>query len=90
MTGVWRHAVEVAYVESEERVALLDLDRLDELPVVLTDSGAAIWLAVDGRRTDERIVSAVAEGFGAEVDQIAAQVRAFLQDLASRRLISRA
>ena len=90
MTAIWRHKDEIAVVSSQGRAVVLDLDRLDLLPVVLTDTAAAIWEAVDGECGDEAVVSRVADEFGVDADEVRAQILAFLVDLAARDLIVRA
>ncbi len=90
MTAIWRHKAEIAVVSSQGRAVVLDLDRLDLLPIVLTDTAAAIWQAVDGERGDEAVVSRVADEFEVDADEVRAQILAFLDDLAARDLIVRA
>jgi Coenzyme PQQ synthesis protein D (PqqD) len=85
----WRHADELAEVVTDGRVALLDLTRLNEPPVVLTHSAAAIWDAVDGRRDEDAVVTRVAEGFDVPAAEIREHVSAFLEDLASCHLLAR-
>ena len=89
MNAVWNIGEEVAWVDEADRVALLDLERLDRPPVVLTDTSAVIWLCVDGRSTDEEIVTQVAAAYEVNPDEIREQVLAFLGDLAQRDLIVR-
>lgn len=90
MSAIWRHKDEIAVVSSDNRAVVLDLDRLDLLPVVLTDTAAAIWEAVDGERGAEAVVSRVADEFEVNAEEVRAQVLAFLDDLAARDLIVRA
>ena len=58
-------------------------------PSVLTDTSAVIWLYIDGRSTDEEIVTQVAAAYEVNPDEIREQVLAFLGDLAQRHLIVR-
>ena len=90
MTAIWRHKAEIAVVSSQGRAVVLDLDRLDLLPIVLTVTAAAIWQAVDGERGDEAVVSRVADEFEVDADEVRAQILAVLDDLAARDLIVRA
>jgi len=90
MKQVWVRKDELAFVESADRLVVLDLDRLDELPLVLTGSAAAVWSAIDGSRDEEGICAEVAEGFGVETDEVRAHVSEFLGDLAGRDLITSA
>ena len=90
MSAKWRVGPEVAWVDDEgDRVAVLDLDRLDQQPVVLTESSAVIWLCIDGTSTDEDLVTRVAAEYEVNPDAIREQVLAFLGDLAERHLIVR-
>jgi hypothetical protein len=89
--SAWRIGPEVAWVDGEgERVALLDLDRLDEPAVVLAETSAVIWLCIDGTSADEQIVTQVAAAYEVNPDEIREQVLAFLGDLEQRHLIVRA
>ena len=91
MSTAWRSVPEVAWVDSEhDRVAVLDLDRLEEPAVVLTDTSAVIWRCLDGTSTDEQIVTQVAAAYEVNPDDIREQVFAFLGDLEQRHLIVRA
>ena len=82
---------EVAWVDGEDdRVAVLDLDRLEDPAVVLTDTSAVIWRCLDGTSTDEQIVTQVAAAYEVNPDDIREQVFAFLGDLEQRHLIVRA
>jgi hypothetical protein len=85
-----QHSNRVAWVGEEDRVVVLHLDRLEELPVVLSGSGAAIWHAVDAADDVTDTVGTVAEAFGVQPEDVEADVRAFLEDLAGRGLITRA
>lgn len=92
MSPAWRIGPEVAWVDGDgeaARVAVLDLDRLGQPPVVLTDSSAVIWLCIDGASTDEALVTRVAAEYEVNPDAIREQVLAFLGDLAERHLIVR-
>jgi hypothetical protein len=90
MSAVWRVGPEVAWVDGEVgRVAILDLDRLQEPAVVLTDTSAVIWMCIDGTSTDDGIVTQVAAEYEVNEDEIREQVLSFLGDLAERHLIVR-
>ena len=89
MSAVWRIGPEVAWTDGGERVAILDLDRLDQPPFVLTESSAVIWLSIDGTATHDEIVTQVAAAYEVNPDEIREQVLAFLGDLAERHLIVR-
>jgi hypothetical protein len=89
VSDVWRHKDEVAVVAGENRVVVLDLDRLDQAPVVLTDSAAVIWQLVDGRRGDDAVVREVAEWFEVSEDEVRHHVLGYLEELAARDLLVR-
>ena len=79
---------DLAWVEGAGgRVVVLDLERLSEPPRVLADTAASIWRVVDGQRTEEQIVSVVAEAYGLEPAQIRDDVRAFLTELGELGLV---
>jgi hypothetical protein len=82
-----RRKEELGVVESEYRAVLLDLDHMNEPPLILTASAAAIWWHVDGRNSEQDIVRKVARMFGLRGAEIADEVREFLKDLAQRELI---
>ena len=89
MSPVWGIGPEVAWVDEADRVALLDLDRLDQPAVVLTDTSAVIWLCIDGTASEDEIVTQVAAEYEVNEAAIREQVLAFLGDLAQRHLIVR-
>ena len=86
----WRHADNVALVSAADRVAVVDLSRLDEPPVILTGTAAVIWESVDGAGDDEAVAARVAAVYDVRVDQIRDEVLTFLQHLAACQLLSRA
>jgi hypothetical protein len=83
-TVVWRHATGTAYVESPERVVVVDLDHLDLPPYVFEGSAAQIWACVDGERSEAQIVADLADAYDAAAEVVAPDVRAFVERL--RRL----
>ena len=84
---VWQHAETLAVIESDDRVALLDLKRPSDPPRVLEGSAAAIWKAVDGERPVSDVVDAVAEAFEVEASDVRGDVQDFLGSLASAGLL---
>jgi hypothetical protein len=84
---VWRHADTTAYVESPERVVVLDLDHLDIPPYVFEGSAAQVWMCVDGDRTETEIVDDLAEAYDVPVDVVTPDVRDFVDRLRELRLI---
>jgi Coenzyme PQQ synthesis protein D (PqqD) len=78
---VWRRATSTAYVETPERVVVLDLDHLDLPPYVFEGSAAQIWACLDGVRTEADVAHDLAHAFDAPVDQVAHDVRGFVDRL---------
>lgn len=80
---------DLAVVETgEQRVAMLDLRRLAEPPMVLEGVAAVIWHLLDGTRTEDEVVSEVAGLAGLQPADVAADVGAFLADLGRRDLLA--
>ncbi len=84
---VWRRATSAAYVETTERVAVLDLDHPDRAPYVFEGSAAQVWACIDGDRTESEIVTDLAEAFEAPVEVVTADVRQFVDGLLGLGLI---
>jgi len=84
---VWGHATSAAYVESPERVVVLDLAHPDLPPYVFEGSGAQIWACVDGDRTEDEIVADLAEAFEIPVEVVGPDVRRFLDRLRELGLV---
>ena len=84
---VWRRAAATAYVETPERVVVLDLDHLDRSPYVFEGSAAQVWACIDGDRTESEIVRDLAEAFQAPAEVVAADVRQFVARLRDLGLI---
>jgi hypothetical protein len=84
---VWRRATGTAYVDSPERVVVLDLEHLDRAPYVFEGSAAQVWACVDGDRTESDIVTDLAEAFQIPVEVVTADVRQFVDRLADLGLI---
>lgn len=89
MDAVWAHCRHVAWVDSEDRVVLLDLSASVDEPRILSDSGSSIWRSIDGKRDDAAIVDAIAAAYGLEPDEVRADVYAFLEELSSLGLVER-
>lgn len=91
MTGAapaWRHRPTVAAVGDAARTVLLDLDDPAHPPRILVGPAAAVWHAVDGRRTTAELCAHVAEEFGLTADAVAPDVEAFLGQLATEALVT--
>ena len=84
---MWRRATSTAYVESEGRVVVLDLDHLDLPPYVFEGTAAAIWACLDGDRTEDEIIDDLAEAYEVEASVVAADVRRFVDRLRGLGLV---
>ena len=84
---VWRRATSTAYVESPERVVVVDLDHLALPPYVFEGSAAQIWLRVDGERSEAQIVTDLAHAYDVPADVVAPDVRDFVQRLRGLGLV---
>jgi len=86
----WRKSENLAVVESEGqpgggRFAILDLD--GSQPVVLTDSAAGIWRALDEPGTAAEVAERVAADYGMPAAEIVDQVGTFLHALRAQGLV---
>ena len=86
-TTVWRRATSTAYVESPERVVVLDLDDPGHAPYVFEGPAAQVWACVDGDRTEAEIVDDLAEAFGVSAEVVAHDVRGFVDQLVELGLV---
>ena len=84
---VWRHADAAAYVESPERVVVVDLDHLELAPYVFEGSAGQIWMCVDGDRTETEIVTDLAEAYDVPAEVVTPDVRQFVDRLRDLGLI---
>jgi hypothetical protein len=84
---VWRRATSAAYVESEGRVVVLDLEHLDHPPYVFEGSAAHVWASLDGERSEEEIVTSLAGTFQAPAEVVAVDVRQFVDRLRQLGLV---
>jgi Coenzyme PQQ synthesis protein D (PqqD) len=86
-TVVWRRATSAAYVESPERVVVVDLDHLELPPYVFEGSAARIWACVDGDRSEVQIVTDLAGAYDVTTAVVAPDVRAFVERLRGLGLV---
>ena len=84
---VWRRVDHAAYVDSGDRVVVLDLDHLDLPPYIFEDSAAAVWACFDGDLTEAEIVSELAEAYQVEPAVVAVDVRQFVDRLRTLGLV---
>jgi len=83
------HRPGVAFVDGDERVVLLDLDRLAQPPFVLEGSGQLMWGRLATPVTVDALVEGVAEHYGEAVETVRPGVVAFVADLIERDLLVR-
>ena len=85
--GVWQRSPALAVIESEDRVAVVDLDRPGAPPRILEGSAAMVWAAIDGTRTTAQVVDEVTGSHAGPAAALEAGVLSFLSDLADAGLI---
>lgn len=89
--------IDRAFVPKLAKKARLRFDRHEgkdmllypERGLALNDTATAILKKIDGARSIDAIAAELAEAYGADVETIAADVVAFVQDLADRGLLER-
>jgi Coenzyme PQQ synthesis protein D (PqqD) len=84
---VWRRSDRAAYVESEHRVVVLDLDHLDVQPYVFEGSAVQVWACLDGDRSESEIVEDLAEAYDVAPAVVQDGVREFIDRLRDLGLI---
>ena len=84
---MWRRVEHAAYVDSDERVVVLDLDHLDLPPYVFEGTAAEIWACLDGDRTESEIIDDLAEAYDVEAAVVAVDVRQFVDRLRDLGLV---
>ena len=83
-----RRPDDVAFVDDgADRVAMVDLLRLDDPPIVLEGTSAAIWRLLEIPRTISDVAAELATVYDAPRAEIEDGVRAFVTDLACRGLV---
>ena len=88
----WRIREDVAWVGDNNRVRALSLQQPVGSPVAFNGTAAAIWLALESSQpvSVADLTHRIAEDFGVEPQQIAADVTAFLEDLQQSKVIESA
>jgi hypothetical protein len=84
---VWRRADHAAYVDSGERVVVLDLDHLGLPPYIFEGTAAAVWASLDGDLTEAEIVSELAAAYQVQPPVVAVDVRQFVDRLRALGLV---
>ena len=87
MTGPLRLRDDLAWVDGDDRVVVLDLTRLDQPPLMLESSAGAIWQALAGGPSPDTLVETVAEAHGADPDEVRDDVLRFVDQLVARGLV---
>jgi hypothetical protein len=76
-----RRSHALASVESEDRVAILDLDHIQRPPMILEGTAARIWKLLDGTRTEGDVASDLVASHHAPPESIAVDVASFVGQL---------
>jgi hypothetical protein len=85
---LWRRVEHAAYVDSGERVVVLDLDHLDLPPYVFEGTAAEIWACLDGDRTEAEVIDDLADAHALPVEAVADDVAGFIRRLQSLGLVT--
>ncbi|HPU13633.1 MAG TPA: hypothetical protein PLQ19_07565 [Aeromicrobium sp.] len=85
-TNAWSHGADIAETGTEHRRALLNLERLDQPPVLLEGAAMIIHDAVDGTRDTDAIIAHLTASYP-DVYNLATQVRECLAQLAATGII---
>ena len=82
----------LAVVLDEHAAYVLNLPRIEEQqsPYVFEGSAFAIWLLIDGTRTESQIVDQLVEASGVEREVVARDTRTFLATLRGLGLVENA
>ena len=80
----------LAEVVRERHCVVLNLPRLEEQqsPYVFDGTSFAIWLLIDGTRSEAQIVDELAEAYEASRDQVAGDVEVFVTRLLELELVT--
>jgi hypothetical protein len=85
---LWRRVDHAAFVDSGERVVVLDLDHLDLPPYVFEGTAAEIWACLDGDRTESEIIDDLADAHALPVEAVAGDVVDFIRRLHTLGLVT--
>ena len=86
--SAWRHGADVARVEVGHRRAVMNLERLDQPPVVLEGAALLIHDLIDGERDSDAIVAELSDSYP-QIPDLASQVYVCLEQLANLGIIRR-
>lgn len=84
--SAWRRNDDVAVVESDDHIVVVNLAGLDQQPVALSGSAWLVYDTVDGTRDTAGVIETLRTRFPDELD-LARQVSDCLEALASTGLI---
>lgn len=87
---VIRHADEVAWVASPDRVVVLRLADLASEPVMLTGTAAVIWELLAEPTAVESLLDSLGDGYDVEVGEIEASVTRFVSSCLETGLLEEA
>lgn len=72
-------------VTDSDEIVIYDSDHRQLL--VLNDFAAGVWLLIDGERSIDDLKNCIVECVDADPDTVAADVEAFVQQLADRKIV---
>jgi hypothetical protein len=91
---IWRHSPSVAWLPSsepgEQSVILVATLGKDSAPRTLEGSAAAIWNALDGRKSVKSIADDLCSAYDLPPEEMLAAVQLFLAQLTELRLVQKA
>jgi hypothetical protein len=88
-TETWRRSADVAVVEHDDRVVLLDLSDPAAAPVVLDGTAAVLWRLLEDVDTEARLAGAVAREFQVHPSSVRGDIHDFLLQIQSLGLVTR-
>jgi hypothetical protein len=80
----------LAHVDHDDYTVVLNLPRLKEQqsPYVFEGTSFEVWTRIDGTRNQQQIAQELAEFHGAPLEQVAADVAAFVEQLLQLGLVT--
>lgn len=85
----WRRSPDVAVVEHEGRIVLLNLAAPAAVPVVLDGTAAVLWRLLEEVDTEVRLTGAVAREFRVHPSSIRSDVHHFLSQIHALGFVTR-
>ena len=82
-----RRTTDLAVVEAEDRISVLDLAALERPPVILEGTAMEIWRLLDGGLDESGLVATLASAYGVGDGAVEADVSAFLKTMSDLDLL---